>query len=211
MRAIRNLDTDVVVADLGGDTAFNVLDFFLSADIGLVMTTCDPAAYLDAYAFIKTALYRKLNRIFGPESFYKGPTDPALRRLIRDATMAAGSSDLQTIPALRKELRQKARAGLPLLDRVLADYRPFILVNRTEGPGLEKQPVQRIQEVCRKSLSLDIPFLGALPDEPGMAASARTLVPYVTTADGGNFSSRLKQISNGILDGHGQGSSPHKH
>jgi len=82
----------VVVADLGGDTAFNVLDFFLTADSGIVMTTSEPAAYLEAYAFIKVALYRKLARMFGPESFYAGPGDPVLRRLIRKAGKPPKSS-----------------------------------------------------------------------------------------------------------------------
>ncbi|MCK5098583.1 MAG: AAA family ATPase, partial [Desulfobacteraceae bacterium] len=56
LKAIRNIKADYIVMDLGGDTSYNVLDFFLAADLGIVMTTCDPASYLDAYSFIKVAL-----------------------------------------------------------------------------------------------------------------------------------------------------------
>lgn len=41
------------IMDLGGDTSYNVIDLFLAADTGFVLTTCDPASYLDAYSFIK--------------------------------------------------------------------------------------------------------------------------------------------------------------
>ena len=82
MKAIKNLDADFIIIDLGGDTSYNIIDFFLLADHGIVMTTCDPASYLDAYNFIKTALYRKLNRLFGPESKYKAQKDQALEQFI---------------------------------------------------------------------------------------------------------------------------------
>ncbi len=199
MKAVRKMEADVVVVDLGGDTAYNVLDFFLSADVGVVMTTCDPASYLDAYAFIKVALYRKLNRIFGPESFYSGPVDPVLRRLIQDATRAVDNSVIPSISLLRQEVRDKTRSGLRLLDQVLKQYAPFVIVNKAEDNASALPPVQRIQKVCRKSLSIEVPYLGSLPFELGMEASARTLVPFVTTPEAQAYTRKLRAMTESIL------------
>ena len=71
LRGIKQIEADYIIIDLGADTSYNIIDFFIAADHGIVLTTCDPASYLDAYNFIKVALFRKLNRIFGPESRIK--------------------------------------------------------------------------------------------------------------------------------------------
>ncbi|MCG8637727.1 MAG: P-loop NTPase [Desulfobacterales bacterium] len=199
MKAVRKMDADVVVVDLGGDTAFNVLDFFLSADVGVVMTTCDPASYLEAYAFIKVALFRKLNRIFGPESFYSGPVDPVLRRMIREATQTIDNSAVTGISQLRQEVRDKTGSGLRVLDQVLKQYTPFVIVNKAGDTASALPPVQRIQKVCRKSLSIEVPYLGCLPFEPGMEVSARTLVPFVTTPEAAPYAERLKTMTEQLL------------
>jgi flagellar biosynthesis protein FlhG len=86
LRDLKTIDADYVIIDLGADTSYNTVDFFLAADHGFVMTTCEPASYLDAYNFIKMALLRKLNRIFGPESDFRHQRDPELENIIKAAT-----------------------------------------------------------------------------------------------------------------------------
>ncbi len=200
IKAVRQMDADVVVVDLGGDTAFNVLDFFLTADAGVVMTTCDPASYLDAYCFIKVALYRQLNRIFGPESFYSGPVDPVLRRMIREATQPLDDAMVPSISRIRQEIKEKRPSGLRFLDRVLSGFSPWIIVNKAEDQGTAHPPVQRIRQVCRKTLSIDVKDLGFLPFEPGLETSARTLVPFVTTPESHGYAMTLDRISKRLLN-----------
>jgi MinD-like ATPase involved in chromosome partitioning or flagellar assembly len=38
LKALKNLEADDIILDLGGDTSYNVLDFFLAADHQLVIT-----------------------------------------------------------------------------------------------------------------------------------------------------------------------------
>ena len=199
LKAIRKLDADVVVADLGGDTAFNVLDFFLTADTGIVMTTSEPAAYLEAYAFIKVALYRKLTRIFGPESFYQGPGDPALRRLIQEAIAAVSSDGPSSIAHLRTRIREEARSGLGILDSVLSQFSPYILVNKLRENESGLSPVRRIQDVSAKTLTVNVRHLGNLPLEPGLETSARTLTPFVTTPASASYQNMLAGLTQHLI------------
>ena len=67
LRSLKTIDADYVILDLGGDTTFNILDFYLAADQGFVLTTCEPASYLDAYGFLKMSLHRRLTRLFGAD------------------------------------------------------------------------------------------------------------------------------------------------
>ena len=71
LRAVENLNSDFIILDLGGDTSYNIIDFFLKADYGIVVTTRDSASYIGAYHFLKAAMYRRFNRLFGPESRFR--------------------------------------------------------------------------------------------------------------------------------------------
>lgn len=199
LKAVRHLDADVIVADLGGDTAFNVLDFFLSADIGLVMTTSEPAAYLEAYAFIKVALYRKLARMFGPESFYAGPADPALRRMVQEEIKSMDGSSASSIARLRARVRQENRSGLRILDQVLSGFAPLIVVNKLREKESGRAPVRRIQDVSQKTLAVSVGYLGDLPFDAGLEMSARTLTPFVTLPESAGYKELLKPMAERLM------------
>src|SRR5688572_8500892 len=66
LNRIRALDVDVVLIDLGAGTSFNIIDFFLVSDLGLLTVVPEPTSVENGYRFIKSALYRKL-RIATPE------------------------------------------------------------------------------------------------------------------------------------------------
>jgi flagellar biosynthesis protein FlhG len=71
MRMIRELQqqvADFVLLDLGAGSSYNTVDFFLSASRGLIISTAEPTAVLNAYAFLKTACYRLLLRSFPRQS-----------------------------------------------------------------------------------------------------------------------------------------------
>ncbi|MBI3179572.1 MAG: P-loop NTPase, partial [Deltaproteobacteria bacterium] len=55
LREVTRLDVDVVIIDLGGGTGFNILDFFLIADHGILTAMPEPTSIENAYRFIKAA------------------------------------------------------------------------------------------------------------------------------------------------------------
>ena len=57
IRHIMSLDVDYVLLDLGAGSAFNTLDFFLSADEGVLVVLPEPTSVENAYHFIKAAFY----------------------------------------------------------------------------------------------------------------------------------------------------------
>ena len=61
-RHLQNLSFDYVLIDLGAGTSFNVIDFFLIADIGIFLTSPEPTAVENTYRFIKSFYYRVLSR-----------------------------------------------------------------------------------------------------------------------------------------------------
>ena len=180
LNALRGIDADYVIVDLGGDTSYNIIDFFLAADHGIVMTSCDPASYLDAYNFIKTALYRKLNRIFGSESQQPLPKDPVLQELIREATMSRNGSRVRTIRELKQRVKRDQPGNLGVVDETISGYRPGLVINKVMQDSNEREIIKRIQETSRKMLSVRVRHLGNVPFRQDIEFSARDLVPIVS-------------------------------
>jgi len=194
IRAIRELEAQRLVIDLGSDTSFNILDFFLAADVRLVITTPEPAAYLEAYNLIKVGLWRALNRMFSqaPPALRQ---DYALKELIHQATRTGNGDGVRTIEQLRERLRQRHPAALPWVQGILETYRPRLLLNKSEDDDQAGRIVRRIQEVARKMLSLEVPYLGALPLSQDIARSARDLVPAVARDPQSHLSRHLAHLS----------------
>jgi flagellar biosynthesis protein FlhG len=194
IRAIKQLDADYVILDLGGDTSFNILDFYLAADDGLVITTCDPAAYLDAYTFIKMALYRRLVRLFGPESDLRKSKDPALMAVIEDFVESDQTEKPRKISDLLNTVREKVPQRLHLVEAAVAQFCPRLVLNMAGLPEEASEVVRRMQKVSRHILSVDLQLAGTIMSDPHIARSAHDLKPAVHLNPYGPLARSIRQI-----------------
>ena len=194
LRSIRQIDADVIILDLGGDTSYNIVDFFLAADIGIVMGTCDPAAYLEAYNFIKIALYRKLNRLYGEESEYRLEKDPELAALIGLLSSHDTGERIANIHELRNRVRQQQPKNLFLINQLLRSFKPRLVLNMVEDRCCTDSVVWRIQEVAEKMLCTEVNFAGSIPLENDIKRSARDLIPAIAKSPNGSYATSLNRI-----------------
>ncbi|MEJ2156047.1 MAG: P-loop NTPase [Desulfobacteraceae bacterium] len=194
MRAIRKLDADVAVLDLGASTHYNILDFFLLADTQLVMTTCDPAAYLDAYTFVKMALYRRLARLFGSESKYRKFKDEALQEVIQSFV----APDRRHLPDKVCDLMNRIQARFPRHHYLVADalhhFQPKLVVNLADIQEEVRQVVTRLQKVADRMLSTRIQLAGTIFSDRNIARSTRDLKPEVDRHPNGLLARAIGQI-----------------
>ena len=194
MRAIKKLDADFIILDLGGDTSYNILDFFLLADDGLVITTCDPAAYLDAYTFIKMALYRRLVRLFGPESDFRKFKDPVLTAVIADFVECDQTDKPCQISDLLNTVRERVPQRLDLVEAAVRQFQPRLVVNMAGNPEEASEVARRMQKVSRRILSVDIRLAGTIHPDPRIARSAHDLKPEVHLNPYGSLARSIRQI-----------------
>ncbi len=200
LRDIKKIDADYIILDLGGDTSYNIIDFFLAAHHGLVLTTCDPASYLSAYNFIKVALYRKLNRIFGPESEFRSQRDRDLERLIKEVTTSATTNGGRLVEMLMERINEEQPRNLSLIKKVLEVFQPNIVVNMIRDDSDAMGVVNRIQDVSQRMLSIQIGYFGAIPYQTEMERSAQDLVPVVARYPKGDLSETLSHMIDKILN-----------
>ena len=155
LRHIRALDADLVILDLGAGTAFNTLDFFDAADLGVVVTEPEPAAVMNAYGFIKGALFRKLQSIFRHheqlgacvEADLKAPED---RRQF-------------SLDWLRQQARQIAPDALEQIVEVEKAFQPALLVNR-QSRAANPALIHNLMMLCKQKLGLELDLVGELPE-----------------------------------------------
>ena len=194
LRAIKKIDADYIIIDLGGEISYNIIDFFLAAHHGLVLTTCDPASYLSAYNFIKVALYRKLSRVFGPESEFRSQKDRALERLIKEVTLFVTTNGGRLIEKLMERINEEQPRNLSLIEKVLETFQPKIVVNMIRNDSDVMGVVTRIQDVSQRMLSIQTGYLGGIPYQSEIKRSAQDLVPVVARYPKGDLSEILSHM-----------------
>jgi flagellar biosynthesis protein FlhG len=191
IKSLRDMDADYVIIDLGSNTSFNILDFFLAADSRLVVTTCEPAAYLEAYNFIKVGLLRRLNRLCGEESRDAGKRNHALQAMIHEATMSPNGAKAKDIPTLLARVREYHPDYLPALQKAIDTYQPCLVVNKVTDVEDVEPIVRRIQDVSRKILAIRVRYLGTLPYLAEVKKSTLELVPEVARNSRGPLAQRM--------------------
>lgn len=199
VKAIRAIEADCVILDLGGDTSYNMLDFFLQADHGVVVTTRDSPSYIGAYHFLKAALYRKLNRLSGMESGPAEERDPSLSHFIRDVTMSGNGHEPRTIDELIAAVRTEHPGYLSAVMKAVWGFNPYLIVNRLPGGVGPEEVAGKIQIVAKRWLSREVRLLGGIGRHPDVEKSAIDLVPAITRYPRGVFATEVAAIAKRLL------------
>ena len=194
LRALKTIGADYVILDLGGDTTYNILDFYLAADQGIVLTTCEPASYLDAYGFIKMALHRKLTRLFGPESDHRQLRDVEVEQRIKNFILTHTSGNGSHITDLVDQMAQASPPHHRLIQSMLETFRPGTVVTMVNPRDQIDELIARLGKVSQKMLSIGLNHCGCVPFEKQIQQSAKELVPSVATSPDGPFASALRRI-----------------
>ena len=195
IEGIRKINADYVILDLGGGTDFNTLDFFLGADLQIVLTTLDQAAYLEAYAFIKTALQRKLTRLFSADSPFPAKKNIALKNIVCEGTRAPEENLPRTIQTLIERIAEEHPLSLPLIADEVLNYSPRLVINQCSSNQAALKVATSLKSVARARLSIDINHIGSISRHPIIEQSTSYIHhPLVTRQGSGKFTSEIESI-----------------
>jgi len=159
LKALRGVEADFLILDLGGDTSFNVLDFYLAADLGIVLTTPESTACIGAYQFIKTALHRRLSRLLKPKSKQEHLENEAILNFFKVPMYFVGE-DSQSANLLIQRAKDRERNGEPVLLRDFFHFQPFLLVNKVARRDQAERILHTIQDLARERLAVAVEYAG---------------------------------------------------
>ncbi len=170
LTALKTLDCDYLILDLGAGSGLNVIDFFLQAARGIVVAAPLLTSALGAYLFLKNALFRLLSQLVGKKSdaheFLKG-----LDREGREQRQFDLAELLKKIKSLDKGVynayREKAER-----------FRPRLVLNLLET---EKDALfaERIRRSAREHLDLPLEHLGVVYRDPLQDVALNSRIPII--------------------------------
>ncbi len=163
LRNLRNLDVDYVLLDLGAGTTFNVLDFFLVADTGVVVMLPEPTSIENAYRFIKSAFFRRLQALAPGDDF---------AQLVSQALAPRDGRLPRTPWDVVAELRANDAVRAARLEQALGGFRPLIVVNQARTRGdFDVGPT--VAAAWKKFFGLELGYLGAVSHDDAVWQAVR--------------------------------------
>lgn len=151
LRNLQSVDVDYLVLDLGAGTHFNVLDFFLIADHGILVLLPEPTSVENAYRFIKAAFFRRLQYF---EEQY------GISELVEDALTTKEGATRTPYQFVAKVKAENPELGARL-ERELAAFRVKLVVNQARTPA-DQQVGPAVVSAWKKFFGLEMDFLGAV-------------------------------------------------
>lgn len=185
LRHIFKLDVDHVIIDLGAGSSFNVLDFFLAADRGLVVVVPEPTSIENAYHFLKAAFFRKLKR---------ATHLPGVKPALDLALDRPADGTIQSAKGLLAAVRRIEPAAADALEEEAAGFAPQIIVNRARGENDERLGPD-MRTACRDYFGSKVEFLGHLPDDDLVRTSVQSRLPVVEAFPTSPFGLKLGEIA----------------
>jgi len=188
LREVSRLDVDCVIIDLGGGTGFNILDFFLIADHGILTVVPEPTSIENAYRFIKAAYYRRLRTI---EMSWN------LRPFVEEAMSERSPGGLKTPADLVAYVeRRDPEAGRRLREE-LERFPLKLVVNQTRTPEEQKLGFA-VSDACRKYFGIPMQFLGSIPYDDAVWRSVRRRRPVMIDSPDSEASRSLRQVARAL-------------
>ncbi|MBE9536761.1 MAG: P-loop NTPase [Proteobacteria bacterium] len=189
MRHIHAIDADFVILDLGAGTSYNVLDLFGTADKGIVVTVPEPGAVINAYAFLKGALFRKIHTVFGRHT----KIGPVIDKMVNSGE-SHGTFGLHTF----KEIIEKSDPDLtPLINEIGEWFKPLLLVNMTKGD--DHQIIENLEGLCSRKLGVELQELASVPANRELSRYLMNMLDFFVSYRSADIMAGINRAADSLL------------
>jgi flagellar biosynthesis protein FlhG len=190
LSSLSQLDADYVLLDLGAGTSSNTLDFFLSADKGILVVLPEPTSIENTYRFIKAFYHRRLKTI--EELLDLAP-------IINKAMNAKLSTSSNTPADLVKRVIAVDEASGMKLKHELGKIKPHLIMNQVRSQN-DIDIGFSIQSVCKRYFGLDMEFVGYLDYDSSVWQSIKKRKPLLMEYPNSKLVSNFDRIVNKLLE-----------
>ena len=185
------MEGDYLILDLGGNSSYNALDFFLFADHKIVISGTEPASILDSYSFVKVSLYRLLERFVSEHKSLKD-----LGQKIKNGSL--GQSKDLSLDLIFKEVRERDASAYNKLKDRYDRFRVSLVVNMAENRN-DFQIAESMQRVLKEKCFLNVGILGTMPFDKLARRAARSFTPIIVEYPRSQPSKAIHQMLAAIL------------
>lgn len=150
---LKKLDADYLICDLGAGSSLNIVDFFLMSSRGIIVSNPTPTALVNAYLFIKNAVFRLIHAGIKKDS----RADQFLKQLQKDTSSLQKiyvQDLLSRIAIVDPESYNRVRQSLDM-------FQPRLVMNMLEDPK-DADKAHKLRRSCNQYLGLDLEHLGIM-------------------------------------------------
>jgi flagellar biosynthesis protein FlhG len=191
VRHLQSLDCDFLVLDLGPGTAAGTLEFFLLAGSGIVITTPALTAILNAYLFLKNAVFRLM---------YDGAArDSRAYEVLESLRRESGALQRAYVPRILARIAEEDPESGRAIGALLARFKPLLVLNMLEQPG-DVDRADRLRRSAREYLGVDLAHLGVMYSDELQSLALSSRLPLVRYKPHSVLSQAIHRIAGKLLE-----------
>lgn len=185
IKQLRTIDADFVLLDLGAGSSYNVVDFFLAADEGIVVTNPEPTAIQECFNFIRICQLRRLRLAFQDH--------PEVSAILAQDDLDKPGRIAVTMPELLEQVRAVDANAARLMQSMLESHHLKLVLNMVMKKDDIKEGLA-IQTAAAELLSLEIDYLGYITYDPSVRNAVREFKPFLLEAPNSPASQDLAKL-----------------
>ncbi|MBN2031581.1 AAA family ATPase [bacterium] len=170
IRHLDKIDADFIILDLGAGSSYNVMDFFLIADYGIVMINPETLSILDGYNFVKKAFFRKLAKTF------------KVHQEVSELIKESASDHTECKKTVVKNLLEKVKSldgGMgEKMEKFIDGFHPMLIINKVDKSKDENKGLA-VMVAAKKMLSIEMKYLGFIHKDDNVEESVEENIPFI--------------------------------
>jgi flagellar biosynthesis protein FlhG len=190
IRSLLSLDTDYLIMDLGAGTGNNVLDFFLISGRGVIITTPTLTAILNAYLFLKNAIFRIMASSFTARS--------AASRLIEKLKKEGTPLQKVYIPKLLEKVKDIDLDSYNQFIKRVESFHPCVILNML-ADRKDTEKADQLQRSVKRYLNIDLEHLGIIFKDTIQDIALNSRIPIMKYKPGSIISQAIYRIADKLL------------
>ncbi|MDR0539436.1 MAG: P-loop NTPase [Spirochaetaceae bacterium] len=190
IRRLLALDSDYLILDLGAGTHQSILDFFLVSGKGLIVSTPAVTATLNAYVFLKNAVFRLMYT-----AFKKG--SPSWEYLEKLRKQGSGLKMLY-LPKMLEEIEKIDEKSFEKFQTLIGHFHPQLVLNMLEDPK-DADVAMKIRRSCENYLGVRLEHLGVMYRDTLQDISLSSRIPITVYKPQSVLSQAIFRIADKIM------------
>ncbi|MEW5814110.1 MAG: P-loop NTPase [Spirochaetota bacterium] len=190
IRRLLSLKADCVVMDLGAGSHFNTIDFFLSSGSGLIVTDPTPTANLNAYLFLKNAVFRIMRSSFRKNS--------AANNYIAGLSQSGSPLQRVYVPRLLQEVREVDPESYGKFQNKIDNFHPRLIFNLLEDPN-ESSRAGKLRRSCKEYLDIDMEHVGIIYKDSLQDIALKSRIPIIIYKPQSVLSQAIYRIADKLI------------
>ena len=191
LNRIRALDVDIVLMDLGAGTSFNIIDFFLISDVGILTVVPEPTSIENGYRFIKSALYRRLR---------SAATNDAVRSMVDSALDPKNPLGIRSPLDLLTAVERESPESVKAFKDQMASFHPRFVVNQARDAS-DVSIGHQLVTACSRHLGVKATYAGYVPFDDTVWRCVRQRRLFASAMPDCPSAQKVRELTRGLVQG----------